>query len=155
MVAPASWGVILGTPRGSIIINISGLMSKARNWCFTINNYTEDDLKSIPDWDCKAVAFSQETGESGTPHLQGFVCFQNAVRLSTMKLLHPRAHWEIMRGSIQDNERYCSKQEQLTVYGKWIVATGAHGGAPRLRRIPFLYTHLPSREAGVPRPAHP
>lgn len=59
---------------------------------------------------CKYVAYSCETGDSGTPHLQGYCCFSKNRRLGAMKDLLPRAHWETMKGNINQNEKYCSKQ---------------------------------------------
>jgi len=97
-------------------------MAKSKNWCFTLNNYTEADEKDISLWECKGVAYAHEIGDSGTPHLQGYVCFKNQVRLATCKELNNRAHWEIMKGTLTDNQKYCSKQGQLVVHGKQDIA---------------------------------
>jgi len=93
-------------------------MAKSKNWCFTLNNYTEEDIKDIALWECKGVAYGKEVGENGTPHLQGFVCFKNQVRFQTVKDLHAKAHWEIMHGRLDQNKAYCSKQGELTIHGK-------------------------------------
>lgn len=90
---------------------------KGRNWCFTLNNYTDEEVEGIESWECKGVAFGKEVGESGTPHLQGFVHFENEVTLKACRALSSRAHWERMRGSLAQNEAYCSKQDTLTIYG--------------------------------------
>lgn len=103
------------------------LKSRSRNWCFTLNNWSEDDIKYIHDtyeankdaWKIKAVAYAQEIGDSGTPHLQGFICFTNLRPFTSVKTLTgDRAHIEMMRGSVQSNIDYCSKQGELIVLGK-------------------------------------
>ncbi len=50
----------------------------------------------------------KETGESGTPNLQGYVVLRNS-RLSAMKKLLPKAHWEPAKGNTDQNVEYCSK----------------------------------------------
>lgn len=84
-------------------------MSRQRHWCFTLNNYTEDERTAILAWECTYVIIGREVGESGTPHLQGYVRFPAAKRLSSMKKLSPRAHWEAAKGSPAQNRIYCSK----------------------------------------------
>ncbi len=90
---------------------------KSYNWCFTLNNYTEEDIKDISGWKVKGVAYAKETGENGTPHLQGYVCCNSQLSLVGMKKLNDRCHWEIMKGNLTQNETYCSKQGQLTIIG--------------------------------------
>jgi len=86
-------------------------MERSRNFCFTINNYTEDVLNSILDADCTYIIVGKEKGEEcGTPHLQGFVSFKNARSLKNLKKINATAHWEIARGTPQQNRDYCSKQ---------------------------------------------
>jgi len=97
-------------------------MARSKNWCFTLNNYTEADEKNIAQWECRGVAYAHEVGESGTPHLQGYVCFAVQKGLNMVRELNNRAHWEIMKGSMTDNQTYCSKQGQLIVHGKQDIA---------------------------------
>lgn len=91
---------------------------KHRKYCFTLNNYTPQNIIDIKLWmtkktGCKFV-FGEEVGEqSGTPHLQGFVQFKNQVRWSTLKKLMPRAHIEAARGSMKENYDYCSKDGRI------------------------------------------
>ena len=45
-----------------------------KNWVFTLNNYTEDDLAQIKrffETMCVYGIFETEIGEQGTPHVQG------------------------------------------------------------------------------------
>jgi len=92
-------------------------MEKSRNFCFTINNYTDDVLDSILDVDCKYIIVGKEKGESGTPHLQGFVSFKNARSLNALKKINAQAHWEIARGTAQQNRDYCSKDGDFQELG--------------------------------------
>ena len=51
-----------------------------------------------------------ERGESGTDHYQGAIIFRTAKRLTGVRALLPRAHWETMRGNWQQNVQYCTKE---------------------------------------------
>jgi len=89
-------------------------MSRARNWCFTINNYDEDNLDQLRQcikMGARYCLFQQEKGESGTPHIQGFISFNSQKRLNSVKtLVGNRAHLIVAKGSPQQNRTYCSKE---------------------------------------------
>lgn len=88
------------------------------NWCFTINNFNDEDFKIIENWPSKYTIYGKETGEEGTPHLQGFTILSKNSRLSGMKKLHVKAHWEAAKGNWQQNVDYCSKQGDITEHGE-------------------------------------
>jgi len=44
-------------------------MERSRNFVFTLNNYTTEEVELVKEWDCKYLIFGKEIGESGTPHL--------------------------------------------------------------------------------------
>lgn len=44
-------------------------------------------------------------------HAQGFVVFDKNHRLAACKKVHGTAHWELMKGTTEDSEKYCSKEE--------------------------------------------
>lgn len=85
---------------------------KARNWCFTLNNYEEKDITHICDGKYDYI-FQEETGKEGTPHLQGLLCFPNAVSFNSIKKLIPKAHIESCRSKIA-SINYCKKGETRT-----------------------------------------
>ena len=85
-------------------------ISPSKYWCFTLNNYSSDDLKKLDE--CNSVdkyIFQEEVGETGTPHLQGFVQFDNRVRPKNIVDFSKAAHWEKKKGTIAQNIAYCSK----------------------------------------------
>jgi hypothetical protein len=86
--------------------------SRIRNYTFTLNNYTEEDIKTIPTLGADYV-FQEETGAGGTPHLQGILMFKNAVSFSKLKRMLPTAHLEAARNKIA-SMRYCSKEDTRT-----------------------------------------
>jgi len=82
----------------------------SRNWCFTLNNPTSNEIQSIDAWDIKALIVGLEHGGKGTEHLQGNVIFKTSKRLTAVKKLSDRAHWEITK-SPSDAWNYCSKEK--------------------------------------------
>lgn len=85
-----------------------------KKFTFTLNNYIPAEESAIRAYAEKFAAFAvigRETGENGTPHLQGFINRKSVTRLTTVKKAMPRAHIEIAQGSDQQNLTYCSKQD--------------------------------------------
>lgn len=97
-------------------------MSKSRDWCFTLNNYTEQDVEDLNQ---KAVLFAYllygfEVGESGTPHLQGFIQFKGPRTFQSVQrvLGDSRFHIEARKGSVQQCIAYCKKDNSYTEFGE-------------------------------------
>lgn len=63
-------------------------------------------------WDVEFMGWGEEKGDQKqTPHLQGFMVVPNAIQLTAVKKrYHATAHWEAMKGDIEENITYCSKQ---------------------------------------------
>jgi len=87
-------------------------MSRAKRWVFTLNNHA-----SILDpalWEkVTYLVYQEELGASGTPHLQGYVEFSCARTLATVRELDglSGAHFEVAKGSPEQNQTYCKKEE--------------------------------------------
>lgn len=93
-------------------------MSKgSRAWCYTINNYTEEDRDGLRALECVYNIFGYERGEKGTPHLQGYVHLKNAKTLSAVKKMMPRAHLEPRKGTIDQAVDYCKKEGDFEEFG--------------------------------------
>lgn len=92
--------------------------SLAKNWCFTLNNFTKEEveaLKANTQWGY--LIFGEEIGKENTPHLQGYLQMNKQSRITAMKKINKRAHWEIARGSAEDNKKYTSKEGVVTELG--------------------------------------
>lgn len=88
----------------------TGLMSDTthKSWIYTLNNYTVEDVKRFKDFEFTYQVIGYEVGDSGTPHLQGFITWKRSYRLSQLKKLVPRAHWEPAVAT--DAANYCMKE---------------------------------------------
>lgn len=87
-------------------------INPAKNWCFTLNNYDDNDISAISAKFrsvCSCALFGAEVGEEGTPHLQGYARFKVKCRPMSHKLSE-KIHWEKCRGSKEENVDYCSKE---------------------------------------------
>lgn len=92
---------------------------RARNWCFTWNNYPADfqeQFKNNLEW-IEYYCFGEEVGESGTPHLQGVLkCKTQMYRNSIFSKLKIN-HLEVMRGTWEQAITYCKKDGKITEWG--------------------------------------
>nr|WAE42321.1 MAG: replication associated protein [Cressdnaviricota sp.] len=90
--------------------------TRSRRWCYTLNNYTVEEFDTLTHTFSKEKysILGKEIGESGTPHLQGYVEFKNARTLNSLKKINSRIHWEKAKGTKLDNIAYCSKDGIVT-----------------------------------------
>lgn len=94
---------------------------RSRDYCFTLNNYTVNEVKSINDLvsKCAYLVYGKEVGESGTPHLQGYIYFENQISFASIKKKLPsRCHIEKTIGTPQQASEYCKKDGDITEFGK-------------------------------------
>lgn len=92
----------------------------ARCWVFTVNNYTPEDELGWVEYGstkCSYLTYGREVGESGTPHLQGYMeLIQTRTRRSTISTwfrnknltlphLEPKSH----RSTVDECVDYCHK----------------------------------------------
>jgi hypothetical protein len=113
---------VLG-PRDLFISFIVFMPNGAKNWCFTLNNYTEEDVALLDALGSelagiKYLVYGKEVGENGTPHLQSYVSFDRRRGLAYCRsLISSRAHFEIARGSACQNAEYCKKEGDAKEFG--------------------------------------
>lgn len=100
------------------------MVRRSRAWCYTLNNYTEEEEKYLREVDAQYHVFGKEVGEQGTPHLQGFIYFKGQKSLSAVSKIVKRAHLEAARNN-QASIEYCKKDGR--VYEKGDPPIGAVG----------------------------
>lgn len=82
-----------------------------RNFIFTANNYTDATVAKLKALPWHRLVAAHEVGESGTPHLQGYVNLKSAKTLPAVVKAAPGCHWTVCN-SPQKAEEYCRKGEQ-------------------------------------------
>ncbi len=83
-------------------------------WCFTFNNYTNQEFLYVKRWaikNCNKYIIGKEVGADGTPHLQGQFNLKKKRRLTAMKKISPKIHWEPTRNE-ETSFTYCMKEGQ-------------------------------------------
>jgi hypothetical protein len=94
---------------GNTILQPKKRCNEAKRWCFTWNNYPNDwEEIMAPKIDGLQWIAGKEIGESGTPHLQGYLEFVHKKRPSTLNL-PKEIHWEAAKGNRTQNIAYCTK----------------------------------------------
>lgn len=88
------------------------MSNQTRYWSFTLNNPAQWDsaciiaMRDEVNW----YVYQLEQGEEQTPHWQGSCCFKRSKRLTGVKRMLDRAHWEPTR-NVQASIKYCQKEE--------------------------------------------
>ncbi len=101
---------------------------RLRRNVFTLNNYTEADIKNITTWALPAhgedelanfICFGKEKAPTtGTPHLQGYVEWLKPMRFKRLHKLLPGAWWARAKGTAWDNMDYCGKDGDYVELGE-------------------------------------
>lgn len=85
-------------------------------FCFTLNNYTDEDLVNLEkfiDEEGNYFVCGKETApETGTPHLQGYFELLKKTRMSKKLMNRFKWHIEPRKGSQNQAIAYCKKGEQ-------------------------------------------
>lgn len=82
----------------------------SKRWCFTLNSYTEKEIEDFKVLDCLYLVLGYEIAPTtGMKHIQGFVTFKKDKRLSGVKKINERAHWEKAKGTSLQASDYCKK----------------------------------------------
>ena len=92
---------------------------RAYGYCFTLNNYTaEDELHLQGLRGVQYLIYGREVGDSGTPHLQGYIHYINNKSFQSVKNDIPRAHVERRQGTVDQAVEYCRKDSDVYEKGK-------------------------------------
>ena len=110
-------------------------MSRSRGWCFTLNNYSEDDELLVYDLAhrCDYICVGRERGASGTPHFQGYIYWSTLKSLSQMCEEIHGAHWEPQRGTPAQASEYCKKEGDYFEHGTLPLQRQERGGMEKER----------------------
>jgi len=86
---------------------------RGRGWCFTLNNYSTDDLITLESIECQYMVYGKETAPTtGTQHIQGYVYWSTLKSFSQVKKALPNgSHISLARGNAQQNKDYCTKED--------------------------------------------
>ncbi|ALE29649.1 replication associated protein [Lake Sarah-associated circular virus-19] len=98
---------------GNTDTKISKQPSPAKHYCFTLNNYSNNELNIVPTslGSVGHYIYGFEVGAEGTPHLQGYIELHHKMRITEFKKIEGlgRTHFEKCKGSQADNLKYCRK----------------------------------------------
>lgn len=83
---------------------------RSRNWVFVLNNWSEAEVEALKEQQFKFLVFGYEVSQTGTPHLQGQICFENGKSAAAVRKIIPRAHIEVT-GDLEASIKYCLKGE--------------------------------------------
>lgn len=108
-----------------------------RRFCFTLNNYTQEEYDSLVAFANKSCTFAvigkELAPDTNTPHLQGFMHMKTPRRFSTVKNVCKRMHVEKSQGTDEQNFAYCTKTDkQAFVFGE-IVKQGQRSDLDELK----------------------
>lgn len=95
-------------------------MTGAKNWCFTLNNYNDEDIQRITalevDESVVYCVIGKEVGASGTRHLQGFIQYRVRKSRAACVALCGQAHFTVAR-RIPESIAYCKKDGDFIEIG--------------------------------------
>lgn len=122
-----------------------------RRYCFTLNNWVPEDetrLSELAAGDrVKYLVYGRETGDSGTPHLQGFVIFNSSVLFNTAKqLLGDRCHLEAAHGTSIQASDYCKKDGDFVEFGDLGVQPGKRSDWDRYKEWVVELGKVPTQQ---------
>jgi len=92
-------------------------MSRSRSWCLTVNNWTVDQLAALKG--LTGVTYGvmgREVGESGTPHLQGYLRLTNATTMRGVSMGGSFPRWLC---SSSEEDASCGSKRGQPARGSW------------------------------------
>lgn len=84
----------------------------AKNYCFTLNNYTPEQEKQLQECEHFGyIVYGREIAPTtGTPHLQGYFQLQKKKRITWIKKhINNQMNLRIANGTAAENKKYCTK----------------------------------------------
>lgn len=95
------------------------MAERYRSWCFTLNNWTEEQRSALLGIKCKYMVVGKEVGEAGTPHLQGYVQMSSVKTRAQIAKMGPLsgAYLVPAKGTTEENVTYCSKDGDFEEVG--------------------------------------
>lgn len=109
-------GVEVGNTKTSTRIAVS------KYWSFTLNNHTLREFEILKNeicLHCLDYRVQEEIGDTGTPHLQGYIQAKKPIR-PCETFSNKRIHWEKARSPRHARE-YCTKNDSAT--GQFVLDT--------------------------------
>lgn len=87
------------------------MCSKHRDYVITWNNYTPENYNTLVALDSRYIVIGKEIGASGTPHLQGYVYFENPRSFNAIQKKIKGAHIEVRSPNATPEQAaiYCKK----------------------------------------------
>lgn len=124
-----------------VILKRSARPAQYISYCFTWNNYGDFNaartlLIDALEKRAKKLVFQAETGENGTPHIQGVVSLKKRARWSEFDL--PKGiHWEPCF-DLEASLRYCQKLETRNPdFSPYVVGTTREGWKQAILATPL------------------
>lgn len=107
---------------GHNILTMPSTGPRVKNWCFTVNDYSDHDADSLttPIVGVDYLTFGREIGASGTPHLVGAVCFRSRKRLQQVTSLIGPARCAVPKHLTQSVE-HCERRRNSIEVGTRVL----------------------------------
>lgn len=108
---------------------------QSKYWCFTLNNYTDEEENTLQQWLTESsdyATYGYEVGENGTPHLQGYFELHSKKRFTAVKSLLrgsglERMHLERRQGTAQQASDYCHKESNKPGFFYGTISKSSQG----------------------------
>jgi putative hemolysin len=115
---------------------------RAKRWCFTLNNPTEEEKELVlqsgrilsaryrtkggeqKDKKITYLIYGIEQASTMTLHFQGYVELATKTSMNILKQWLPRAHWEKAKGTSKQASDYCKKDGDYKEYGELAPGRG-------------------------------
>lgn len=119
----------------------------SKSYPFTLNNYTEEDCKFFAEYtDCHHLYVGAEVATTGTPHLQGYICWGSSKRWTAVQKIHEVftrcAAQLVTMGKPSQNKDYCLKGDiTKEEWVKWVTDGRDRNTEPWGRNVKVVADH--------------